>query len=102
MDQEHELDFEHRLTETEQRSKSNTRRLDKLEESTEAINRMAISIEKMATKQDTMNGNITKLTEDVETLKAEPGKRWKFVIEKAIYFVVAAVVGFILAKVGLG
>lgn len=101
MDQEHELDIEHRLTETEARSKSNTKRLDKLEESTEAINRMAISIEKMATKQDTMNGSITKLTTDVEALKAEPGKRWKFVIEKAIYFVVAAVVGFFLAKVGL-
>lgn len=99
---EHELDYEHRLTEVEQRCKSNAKRLDKLEESTEAINRMAVSIEKMATKQDTMNTSITKLTTDVETLKAEPGKRWKFVIEKVIYFVVAAVMGFILAQVGLG
>ena len=99
---EHELDYEHRLTEVEQRSKSNTKRLDKLEESTEAIHSMAVSIEKMVLKQDTMNTNLTKLTTDVEALKAEPGKRWKFVIEKAIYFVVAAVVGFILAQVGLG
>ena len=98
---EKQLDIEHRLTEVEARTKSNTHRLDKLEESTEAINRMAISIEKMAMKQDTMNGSINKLTTDVETLKAEPAKRWKFVVEKAIYIVVAAVVGFILAKVGL-
>ncbi len=96
-----EKDIEHRLTEVEQRSKSNKHRLDKLEQSTEAINRMAISIEKMAMKQDDMNGSINKLTSDVETLKAEPGKRWKFVVEKAIYFIVAAVVGFMLAKVGL-
>lgn len=96
-----EVNIEHRLTEVEERSKSNTHRLDKLEESTEAINRMAISIEKMAMKQDTMNGSINKLTNDVETLKAEPGKRWKFVIEKAIYFIVAAIMGFILAKFGL-
>lgn len=95
-----EVSIEHRLTEVEERSKSNTHRLDKLEESTEAINRMAISIEKMAMKQDTMNGSINKLTNDVETLKAEPGKRWKFVIEKAIYFLVAGVMGFILAKFG--
>ena len=94
------LNFEHRLTAVEQCSKSNAKRLDKLEKSTEAINRMAISIEKMATKQDAMNTSITKLTTDVETLKAEPGKRWKFVIEKAIYFVVAAFVGFILAQIG--
>lgn len=96
-----EKDIEHRLTEVEGRSKSNSHRLDKLEESTEAINRMAISIEKMAMKQDDMNGSINKLTSDVETLKAEPGKRWKFVIEKAIYFLVAAVMGFVFAKFGL-
>lgn len=95
-----EKDIEHRLTEVEQRSKSNTKRLDKLEENTEAINRMAISIEKMAVKQEDMNGSINKLSSDVETLKAEPAKRWKFVVEKAIYFVVAAIMGFILAKFG--
>lgn len=95
-----EKDIEHRLTEVEQRSKSNTKRLDKLEENTEAINRMAISIEKMAVKQEDMNGSINKLSSDVETLKAEPAKRWKFVVEKAIYFVVAAIMGFVLAKFG--
>ena len=95
-----EKSIEHRLTEVEQRSKSNTKRLDKLEENTEAINRMAISIEKMAVKQEDMNGSINKLSSDVETLKAEPAKRWKFVVEKAIYFVVAAIMGFILAKFG--
>lgn len=97
-----EKNIEHRLTEVEERSKSNTKRLDKLEESTEAINRMAVSIEKMAMKQDSMNGSINKLTNDVEALKAEPAKRWKFVVEKAIYFVVAAVVGYFLARAGLG
>ena len=100
MDQQ--LGIEHRLTVLEDRTKTNSQRLDKLEESTEAINRMAISIEKMAMKQDVMNTKVDNLTTDVETLKAEPGKRWKFVVEKAIYFVVAAVAGFILARIGLG
>ena len=99
---EQQLGIEHRLTAVEDRCKSNTRRLDKLEESTEAINRMTISLEKMALKQDAMNTKVDNLTTDVETLKAEPGKRWKFVVEKIIYFVVAAVVGFVLARVGLG
>jgi peptidoglycan hydrolase CwlO-like protein len=97
-----EKDIEHRLTAVEDRSRSNTHRLEKLEESTEAINRMATAVEVMATKQETMNGNINKLTTDVETLKAEPGKRWKFIVEKAIYIIVAAVIGYFLARVGLG
>lgn len=98
---EQNVNFEHRLTSVEDRASSNTRRIEKLEGSTEAINKMAISIEKMVMKQETMNGNINKLTTDVEALKAEPAKRWKFVVEKAIYFVIAAIMGFILAKIGL-
>lgn len=96
-----DIQFEHRLTAVEGRAESNTKRLNKLEESTEAINKMAISIEKMVMKQETMNGNINKLTTDVEALKAEPAKRWKFVVEKAIYFIIAAIMGFFLAKFGL-
>lgn len=90
-----------KVAEIDSRSKSNTHRLDKLEESTEAINKLAVSMERMSQKQDTMNASVDKLNTDVEALKSEPGKRWKFVVEKAIYFVVAAVVGFMLARVGL-
>ena len=98
---EAQLNLEHRLTAVEDRSASNTKRLDKVEASTEAINKMAISIEKMVMKQETMNGSINKLTADVEAIKAEPAKRWKFVVEKAIYFIIAAIMGFFLAKFGL-
>ena len=42
------------------------------------------------------------LCSDMQDLKAEPGKRWKFVVEKAVYIAVSAVMGYILAKFGLG
>ncbi|MFR5844254.1 MAG: hypothetical protein ACLUEU_00215 [Oscillospiraceae bacterium] len=90
-----------KLVETEARSKSNTHRIDKLEQSTEAINRLATSVEVMATKQDTMNENLDKIAGKVEQIEAEPGKRWKSVVEKVTLLVVAAVVGYILARVGL-
>ena len=90
-----------KLAETEARSKSNTHRIDKLEQSTEAINRLATSVEVMATKQDTMNENLDKIAGKVEQIEAEPGKRWKSVVEKVTLLVVAAVVGYILARVGL-
>ena len=90
-----------KLAETEARSKSNTHRIDKLEQSTEAINRLATSVEVMATKQDTMNDNLDKIAGKVEQIEAEPGKRWKSVVEKVTLLVVAAVVGYRLARVGL-
>lgn len=90
-----------KLAETEARSKSNTHRIDKLEQSTEAINRLAPSVEVMATKQDPMNDNLDKIAGKVEQIEAEPGKRWKSVVEKVTLLVVAAVVGYILALVWL-
>ena len=97
---DYQLDLEHRVTENEARSKSNTKRIDKLEETTEAIHSMALSLERMTNNQETMSKTLTKLTGEVETIKAEPGKKWRFVVEKAIYFVVGSLIAFVMAKVG--
>lgn len=96
-----EREYEHRFTALEDRTKSNTHRIDKLEESTSILNRLATSIEVMATKQETMSCNVERLTTDMEQLKAEPGKRWKFIVEKAIYILVAGLLGYVLSQAGL-
>ncbi len=90
-----------KLQETTDRSLRNEGRIRKLEGEQDSIRSLATSVAVMAEQMKTMNNSVNTLTEKVETLEAEPGKRWKFVIEKAIYFVVAAVVGFFLAKAGL-
>lgn len=98
---EYQLDLEHRVTENEARSKSNEKRISKLEETTEAIHSMALSLERMTNNQETMSKTLTKLTGEVETIKAEPAKKWRFVVEKALYFIVGGIMAVILAKVGL-
>ena len=90
-----------KLEAVDQRSRSNTHRIDDLERDHEALNRLATAVEVMATKQDVMSESVDRLSGKVEALEAEPGQRWKFVVEKAIYFVVAALVGFVLARFGL-
>lgn len=97
-----DLEHEKRLTEVESRSKSNTKRLDKLEESTEAINRLATSMEVMVVKQEEVADTVGKLDKKVTDLEAKPAKRWDSFVEKIITALAAAVVGYILAKLGLG
>ena len=41
------------------------------------------------------------LTAKVEALEAKPGKRWESVVEKAVWAVCAAVIAFLLGRVGL-
>lgn len=97
-----ETEIAGRLSAVEQRSKSNSHRLDALENHTEALNTLATSVAVMAEKVEVTGEKVDGLCTDVQELKAEPGKRWKGVVEKVIYIVVAAVVGFILARLGLG
>lgn len=97
-----DLEHEKRLAEVEQRSKSNSHRLDDLEHQTEAINTLATSVAVMAERVENTGDKVDDLCDDVKELKAEPGKRWKGVVEKVVYIVVAAVVGYFLAQVGLG
>lgn len=97
------MDFEHerRLTETEARSKSNSKQIEELKGQIDAVNELARSVAVMAEKMDVMSTGVDKLATKVEALEAEPAKKWRFVVEKAIYFVVAAVMGFALAHFGL-
>lgn len=96
-----EMDIEHRLTEVESRSKSNKYRIDKLEASTEAINRLAVSMEGMAAKQEQIGNTVDKLDSKVEALEAKPGQRYDSIAEKVIWAIVAAVITFILSHMGL-
>ena len=45
--------------------------------------------------------SLNKLVEWQGCEQAKPGKRWDTIVEKAILAVVAAVVGFVLAQIGL-
>jgi len=89
------------LQKTEDRSLRNEGRIKKLESEHEVLHQLATSVAVMAEKLEGMSTSVDKLTSKVEELESEPAKKWQFVVEKAIYLVLAAVVGFMLANVGL-
>lgn len=96
-----DLEHERRLTQVEQRSKSNTHRLEKLEESTEAINRLATSMEVMVSKQEQVAQTVDKLDKKVTAMEEKPVKRVDGLVDKLIWAICAAVITFILARIGL-
>lgn len=95
------MELESKVVEIEQRCKSNSHRIDKLEHDTEAINRLATSVEVMAVEQKQTGEKVSKIDKKVDALEAVPAKRWNLVVEKIILTVLAAVVGYVLAKGGL-
>ena len=84
-----------KLTEVEQRCKSNTHRINSQTEQLAALNR----IEVMATKQtsqaekiDEIKESVDGLTTKVETIEQKPAKRWDGIVDKIIYGIVGAFV----------
>ena len=49
----------------------------------------------------TVNEKLDKLIEWQEHQRDKPGKRWEAIVEKSIWAVAAAVIAFLLARVGL-
>lgn len=90
-----------KLTEVDQRGKSNTHRIDKLEQSTTALSELTTAIKVMATKQDYIAEKVDSLDAKVTEIECKPGKRWDSLVEKIVWLVVAAALGGLLTYIGL-
>ncbi len=90
-----------KIAEIEARSKSNTHRIDDLEEDNRALHTLATSVEVLATKQDTIESTVQEIKTDVKELKAVPGSKWEALVKAAVTAIVGALVGFALAHAGI-
>ena len=98
---EEKLDMEHRLTEVEARSKSNAHRLDDVEKRQDNLDKLTTSVSLLAEREERMESDVKEIKSDVKTLAEKPAKRWEAVVEKALLAVVAAVVAYVLGRMGL-
>lgn len=90
------------LAETDSRSKSNVKRLDKLEERVDNVENLAASMAAMAQKQEHMDSDIKEIKTDVKAIVEKPAKRYDKAVETIVEILLAAVIGFLLARIGIG
>jgi predicted nucleic acid-binding Zn-ribbon protein len=90
-----------KIAEIEARSKSNTHRINDLEEDNRALHALATSVEVLATKQDTIESTVQEIKTDVKELKAVPGSKWEALVKAVLTAIVAGLVGFALAHAGI-
>ena len=97
-------EMEHRLTEVESRSKSNTHRIDKLERVTEEIHTMSNTMIQLVEEVKHTNETVSSLDQKVEKMDGRvddmeraPGKEWSNAKRTVFNTVVGAVIGFLIA-----
>lgn len=96
-----EKEIEHRLTEVEERSKSNTHRLDDIERRQNNLDDLVGTVKVLADREERVEDDVKEIKSDVKSLTSKPAKRWENLINQIITIVVAAIAGFIIAKFGL-
>ncbi|AMJ41682.1 hypothetical protein [Anaerotignum propionicum] len=72
-------------------------RQDKLEKRQDNLEQLTNAFAKMETEQSYIKKDVGEIKADVKALAEKPAKRWESIVEKAITFIVAAVVGFLLS-----
>lgn len=96
-----EKDIEHRLTEVEGRSKSNTHRLDELERRQDNLDDLVSTVKVLAVREEAVENDVKEIKNDVKILTSKPGQMWDGLVKQIVTAIAAAIVGFILAQIGL-
>ena len=96
-----QISVEHRLTEVEERSKSNTHRLEELEKRQDNLDDLVSTVKVLAVREETVENDVKEIKADVKNLTSKPGQRWDSLMDKIIWAVAGAVLAYILAQIGL-
>lgn len=96
-----DLEHEKRLTEVEERAKSNSHRLDDIEKRQDNLDDLVSTVKVLAVREENVENDVKEIKNDVKSLTNKPAQRWDSLVDKIIITIAAAVIGFILAKIGL-
>ena len=92
-----EIEVERRLTENEQRSKSNTHQIEEIKKRQDNLDDLVKSVAELASEQGHMKDDITEIKDDVKTLASKPGRLWDGLMDKLIFAAAGAVIAWVAA-----
>lgn len=96
-----EVKIEHRLTEVEERAKSNSHRLDEVEKRQGNLEELTSTVKVLAVREENVEKDVKEIKSDVKSISDKPGKRWDNLVDKIVWAVAAALIAYALSKLGL-
>lgn len=96
-----DLEHEKRLTEVEERCKSNSHRIEEMEKRQDNLDELVGTVKVLAVREENVENDVKEIKSDVKSLTNKPAQRWDSLVDKIFLTVAAAVVGFVLAHFGL-
>lgn len=85
-----------KLTETEQRAKSNTHRIEKLKQQQKDLNKLVTAVEVLASREKGVETDVKEIKADVKTITQKGGKRWDAMIDRVLYVLIGAAISLLM------
>ena len=73
-----------------------------MEKRQDNLDKLVTSVEVLATKQQAMETDVREIKIDVKALTDKPGKRWEQLVSTVLSVISGAVLGVLMAKIGVG
>ncbi len=89
------------IAENTQRSKSNTHRIDEIAKRQDDLDELVGVVRVLASREQRVEDDVKEIKKDVKTLTGKPAKRWDKLIEALLTAAMGAIVGFVLARLGV-
>ena len=86
--------MEHRVTELETR-------VNIMEDHQDNLDKLVTSVVSMTKEQEHIKADVTEIKTNVKELTAKSGRRWDDLVDKIVWALLAAVITFFLARIGL-
>jgi len=102
MTESEKINIEHRLTETEDRAKSNTRRIDDIERKLRENSDLIGAIRELAVETKHMREDINKTISRLDALENKDSETWDKFKWLIVAGVVSIILGYLAVTVGLG
>jgi predicted nucleic acid-binding Zn-ribbon protein len=96
-----EVKIEHRLTEVEERAKSNSHRLDEVEKRQDNLDELVSTVKVLALREENVEKDVKEIKTEVKNLNDKPAKRWDNRVDKIVWAVAAALIAYVLSKIGI-
>lgn len=90
-----------RLVELEALARSNAHRMNILEKQQDNLEELVTAVKVLAIREEKVEEDIKEIKGDVKSLTGKSGQRWDSMVEKIIGLIIAAVVGYFLAHLGM-
>ena len=86
--------MEHRVTELETR-------VNIMEDHQDNLDKLVTSVVSLTKEQEHIKADLTEIKKNVKELTAKSGRRWDDLLDKIDWAILAAVIAFFLARIGL-